>query len=401
MQPTGTQRFSRRDEMGCNMAKFLTAFWLAAGVVAACATGAFAQAVNSPPKTGPATGPSTLPATPDPADDGGGANVGDRPMLTPDAVGHGVFRFNRHSGYFLASNGPVPIPPMTAPPGLGTLVIRPTVLPLPSPTDPRPLRAFSVSDFNGVFTTPDSTAVYITGSGRYQLFASVGPLAVLGHRMTLTLRVGNAGDVVYDSGLVPLTTPLSAAGLTAVDVTVLSPATNSSARRMAIRVAANLVSPQEIRPYIVQSRTSAFVQGCYDPCLCPIRSVPLTGRFGLVALPGPGDVSASRPSAYALVGMNLVPLEDPQTNSRRGWIGTGILRFYRLNSTNEPRQQLVASLLPPPDPNLPSPQVPRPVRFDSGVAQVTAAFPGINVSIANNGFVCFNTVFQIDATPVP
>jgi hypothetical protein len=125
---------------------------------------------------------------------------------------------------------------------------------------------------------------------------------------------------------------------------------------------------------------SAFEQGCFAPCECPIFELRgLGGRFTLVPSGTDGGFLA-----YQVSGVDWAFVRGETVVRARG-DGT-----YRWGG-EPPLQQLVLDL------SIDGGTV---TRFDSGLVPVTAPFPRIAVAVSMNGFYCYDEVFAIQARPM-
>lgn len=127
---------------------------------------------------------------------------------------------------------------------------------------------------------------------------------------------------------------------------------------------------------------SGFQQGCFPPCLCPLQQgVSVRGTFRLASTGSDGLFDS-----YTVDEVNwIVSMGD------RELLVTGF-GTYTIGGEFAVQQQLVLDLKVGDDPVQ---------HFDSGLAPGSAQFPDINVTISIHGQVCFDTVFLVDASPVP
>jgi hypothetical protein len=130
------------------------------------------------------------------------------------------------------------------------------------------------------------------------------------------------------------------------------------------------------------NKDSTFQQGCFPPCLCPIMiAVPVKGTFVLTPTGFDGLFST-----YAVTDVNwLVTIGG--TNTIVTGSGT-----YKFGGEFALQQQLSLDLRVGAD---------KVQHFDSGLVTGPAPFPDIKVPISVNGQVCFDTVFEVSASPVP
>src|SRR6266581_1606835 len=127
---------------------------------------------------------------------------------------------------------------------------------------------------------------------------------------------------------------------------------------------------------------STFQQGCFPPCLCPIMiAVPVKGTFVLTPTGFDGLFNT-----YAVTDVNwLVSIGGSNTTVT----GSGT---YKIGGEFALEQQLSLDLQVGGD---------KVQHFDSGLVTGPAPFPVIKATISVNGQVCFDTVFEVSASPVP
>src|SRR6266699_3008989 len=127
---------------------------------------------------------------------------------------------------------------------------------------------------------------------------------------------------------------------------------------------------------------STFQRGCFPPCLCPIMiAKPVKGTFVLTPTGFDGLFNT-----YAVTDVNwLVSIDGSDTTVS----GSGT---YKFGGEFALQQQLSLDLQVGGD---------KVQHFDSGLVTGPAPFPDIKVTISVNGQVCFDTVFDVSASPVP
>ena len=127
---------------------------------------------------------------------------------------------------------------------------------------------------------------------------------------------------------------------------------------------------------------SRFQQGCFAPCMCPILSgESVRGTFVLTSTGFDGAFKA-----YAVTDVNwIVTSRDRELRVT----GSGT---YRVGGESAVRQELVLDLTIGDSPVQ---------HFDSGLVGGGEKFPDLSVTISMHGQVCFDTVFFVDASPVP
>ncbi len=130
------------------------------------------------------------------------------------------------------------------------------------------------------------------------------------------------------------------------------------------------------------NQDSTFQQGCFPPCLCPIMiAAPVKGTFVLTPTGFDGLFTT-----YAVTDVNwLVSIGGTETTVT----GSGT---YKIGGEFALQQQLSLDLQMDGD---------KVQHFDSGLVTGPAPFPDIKVTISVNGQVCFDTVFEVSASPVP
>src|SRR5436190_22531319 len=130
------------------------------------------------------------------------------------------------------------------------------------------------------------------------------------------------------------------------------------------------------------NKDSAFQQGCFPPCLCPIMiAVPVRGTLVLTPTGFDGLFNT-----YAVSDVNwIVSIGGTETTVT----GSGT---YKIGGEFALQQQLSLDLGVGGD---------KVQHFDSGLVTGPAPFPDIKVTISVHGQVCFDTVFEVSASPVP
>jgi hypothetical protein len=124
---------------------------------------------------------------------------------------------------------------------------------------------------------------------------------------------------------------------------------------------------------------SSYLEGCYDPCMCPVfLNGTLQGSFMLTSV-GQGEDG----TLFEVVAIDWHFIMDEEVVSVTG---SG---YYWLESESH---QLTLDLLVG---DAPSQQ------FDSGLVPLLGEFPGIIIAVAENGFYCYDHVFDIKALPEP
>ena len=130
------------------------------------------------------------------------------------------------------------------------------------------------------------------------------------------------------------------------------------------------------------NQDSSYQQGCFPPCLCPILvPVPVKGTFVLTPTGFDGLFNT-----YAVTDVNWV-VSIGGSNTIVTGSGT-----YKIGGEFALQQELALDLQVGSD---------KVQHFDSGLVTGPAPFPDIKVTISVNGQVCFDTVFEVSASPVP
>ncbi len=124
---------------------------------------------------------------------------------------------------------------------------------------------------------------------------------------------------------------------------------------------------------------SGYIEGCFDPCMCPIFWNPsLQGSFMLTAVDQGEDVAL-----FEVFAIDWQFLQGEETISITG---SGI---YRIESGHH---QLTLDLQVGGSPVQ---------QYDSGLVPWQSEFPGIDISVAMNDFYCLDHVFVLKALPEP
>lgn len=284
----------------------------------------------------------------------------------------------------------------------GVMALVPASAP-PSSAPPGPRLYFSVRDVNWLITYAGQDT-RVTGSGTFDITNPLS-LSPLPHtqRMILSLSIGGQPNQVFDSGLVPVTRQFPA-----IDATVSM--NNMVCNDTVFRVSALVVPPGQVRAYSAQGTN--YLEGCFNGCACPVSTRPVVGVFGLVALtlnasapPGPTPGGNTGDQEWAVVNVRWAfanaAAPTPVPPNLNQITGSGI--YKRARSAGPlpviAHRMWLDLTLPPGGPS-PSPNI-GPVRFDSGLVPDPGAFPTIDIDIADNGFWCYNRVFQVLGRPIP
>lgn len=285
-------------------------------------------------------------------------------LLANSALGQGrLYRLeagsNRQEGCFAPCLCPIFIAEDLA----GTFVLTEAA------SSDRCTRSFSITNVNWVYSTGGAD-VRLTGAGTYEIY-SCGPWIRRSQRLTLDLSEDGGRPRRFDSGIV--------AGGNSVPMLDISVALNGFyCYDTAYHVVANPVSKREMVSYNLHR--SEYVEGCYAPCLCPIRSWDAAGSFVLVDINTNPNPARKR---YAVVNFQAetVGQIDPPD---RAFSGFGI---YSLGLSD---QRLVLDV---------QDAVTGHLRLDSGIVVYSGGWPEINIDLSDNGFFCFNHAFNLHARP--
>jgi hypothetical protein len=124
---------------------------------------------------------------------------------------------------------------------------------------------------------------------------------------------------------------------------------------------------------------SNYIEGCYEPCDCLLLLNPtLQGSFLLTSV-SPGDGG----SLYEVLEVDWQFIQGDEIVFVTG---SGL---YQIESG---QHRLTLDLLVGNAPLR---------RFDSGLVPLQSDFPGISITVALNGFYCYDNVFDITALPSP
>jgi hypothetical protein len=126
---------------------------------------------------------------------------------------------------------------------------------------------------------------------------------------------------------------------------------------------------------------SSFQQGCFPPCMCPIMG---TGLRGTLVLTSTGSDGLFNTYAVTDVSWTIGAGDREQRVTGSG--------TYKVGGESGRQQQLALDLKMGDDPVQ---------HFDSGLVDGGEQFPEIDATISMNGQVCYDTVFFVDASPVP
>ena len=127
---------------------------------------------------------------------------------------------------------------------------------------------------------------------------------------------------------------------------------------------------------------SSFQQGCFPPCLCPVMvGAPVKGTFLLTPTGFDGLFNT-----YAVTDVNWSVLSNSTATVVTG-SGT-----YKIGGEFALQQELSLDL---------QFNGGNQEHFDSGLVTGPAPFPDIKVTISTNRQYCFDSVFNVSASPIP
>lgn len=247
-------------------------------------------------------------------------------------------------------------------------------------------RRYEVSDVNWRINIGGGD-VLVRGSGVYTWYPSLGPLTVLAHRLELDLRIGEgAAPVRFDSELIA---GASDGEWPAINIVI--DMNNQVCADQVFSIESTPVDQASILTYRLDSG-SFYQEGCLPPCLCPILiEQPQGGSFSLVPLPSTPDSPAVRQWGVVRIGwfplVTISPIDAVTTGSGFYFIGPRDAR-------PPVGQRMLVALTRPGTPE---------EEYDSGLVPLGPLFsaalppPRITLSIADNGFFCYNQVYGISA----
>lgn len=302
-----------------------------------------------------------------------------QPTTDADSAASRVYRLGVQSTYRNACFDPCDCVMDIRSPLEGTMILTPRPLTTPG------TRVFAVSDVNFRITMGGATQL-VRGRGVYTWTTSIGMLTVLGHRLELDLSVGDAPLQHFDSGLVP--------GATVGQfppINIVIDKNNQVCVDEVLTIAAAPVDEREIARYCMM-RPSNAVEGCFDPCACPILLLgDIRGSFALVRLPSRSlSPTAAGPVSYAVVRLDWTVGHAPSVTTVRRVTGSG---FYDIMppSLIEGTQRMTLALST-------NGQAEQGFRGIETIFRPPPVPPGrIDISVNMNGMVCYDRVFEIHA----
>ncbi|MBL9148425.1 MAG: hypothetical protein JNM94_07000 [Phycisphaerae bacterium] len=125
--------------------------------------------------------------------------------------------------------------------------------------------------------------------------------------------------------------------------------------------------------------TSAFLKGCFPPCMCPLAAFGLTGSFELSPTLEPSRVTTYDVSNLVLVATTAETFVT--------LVGGGT---YSIAGAKGDLQRLELELIVGVD---------EPVHFDSGWVPVEVEWPAISIVVPMNDMTCFDQVVDLVAAP--
>lgn len=234
-------------------------------------------------------------------------------------------------------------------------------------TTPGGFDVYSISNVNWVvgFGAQEQRVI---GRGTYRVGGPGAPQ----HQLRLLLKTDTGPAVNFDSGLVPTTSTFPT-----IDISIAM--NNFVCYDRVFTISATPVTQAELVPYRLQN--SDFLEGCQPPCKCLIANFDATGGFRLIDL---GPASDPTHLHYALVNLTL---ESSGSFAGPGneYRGVGMYSVDALAIEH----RLVCDTFE---------KSGAWTRFDSG--RVSGGLPGapvIDIDVAQNGFYCYDRVFEIYA----
>ncbi len=226
----------------------------------------------------------------------------------------------------------------------------------------------------------------VRGSGVYRVSnpALLTPLPPM-QQLTLDLTIDGQPTRRFDSGML-----IAPAPFPRIDVTI-------SVNQMvcydtAIHVRSGPVPAREVSVYSL--RQSAFLVGCFNGCTCPISMRPVAGTMLVVPVRGPSPaVAPAGAREFGVLSVRWQFLSSSLAGSMNHALitGSGLWRVGAPSAIPETMERLVLDL------RLPGEAA---SRFDSGDVLVATPPPLMDMMIAENGFSCFDRVFQVRAGPL-
>ena len=273
-----------------------------------------------------------------------------------------LYRLNQDSTFQQGCFAPCLCPIMVAVPVKGTFVLTPTGFDGLFDT-------YAVTDVNWLVSI-GGTETTVTGSGTYK----IGGEFALQQQLTLDLQVGADKVQHFDSGLVTGPAPFP-------DIKVTISVNGQVCFDTVFDVSASPVPLDQIQPYRLLA-DSTFQRGCFDACDCAVGPLdPIVGKFALVPL----DTTPLF-REFAVVNGRWQALDPSGSIPVRGF-GT-----YKVGGEFAVQHQLKLMLkVDGEDAAL----------FDSGLVPGGGNFPRIDIGISISGAVCFDTVINIQAAPIP
>lgn len=219
----------------------------------------------------------------------------------------------------------------------------------------------------------------VVGHGEYtQAILPGGPPT---HRLTMQLSIDDEPAERYDSGhqaFVP--TP---GVLPLFDLSISRNGMYCYDR--VFRVATERIPGAAVASYSV--RGTNYIEGCFPPCLCPVWfTADVTGRFDLVELGQARNVPA-----YALVEAYWGNTLSTTPSFPLRASGYGVYRIGSPGILPVIQHEMIMDMTINGAPG----------RLESGLLPASSLLPTIDIDIAENGFFCYDRVFEILANPIP
>ncbi|MBI4880954.1 MAG: hypothetical protein HY812_15055 [Planctomycetes bacterium] len=231
---------------------------------------------------------------------------------------------------------------------------------------------YAITDVNWLAGPPESE-IRVVGAGSYRVGTPAGALV---QQLVLDLRVGADPLTTYDSGLLP-----GGSGGSHPDIDLPLSAASVACFGTFMHVQAKAAPLSAITSYKVV--LGSYQEGCLPPCNCPTYApIPVSGTFDLVRVFQGRDWVE-----FGVVNVDwALHAFPPPLPAFIPAAGAGIYRVQGSFSGGLHRMLL--------DLNVGGTDE----RYDSGVV-LGAQMPRIDISLAMNGFFCYDQVFWILAGP--
>jgi hypothetical protein len=274
-----------------------------------------------------------------------------------------LYRLDAPASYEEGCQPPCACPIWTTDDLFGTLTVR------FDHSDPAWFDHYVIDDVNWVIDALGNQW-HVSGNGVYK----VGGQFAIRQQLQLILSIDGAAPVRFDSGLV-----LGGGTFPALAIDIAQNGFFCWDR--VFRLHASAVPAGQSVPYRLWN--ASYLEGCWPPCLCPLLQLPSAGRFDLIDL---GPASDPAKQHYALVNIDWRTRSAP-ANANSRFRGFGL---YSLDATTA-QHRLICDLTDATGVEQ---------RFDSGHVPGGVGVPAsIDIDIAQNGFYCYDRVFQLSARP--